>query len=259
MSSETPRPSPTASDGSPSVGRTVPLPEVRPRADRPYVWANCAVSLDGKLAYAQGKRAQLSSPEDLVRVQRLRLSLDAILVGIGTVLADDPSLRVHRELLGEDPAATSDGPRPGPLRIILDSAGRTPPQAKVLDGKQPTVILTSQHCTRRFPRTVETSSFGTRQVLLRPALRWLLRKGVRSVLVEGGSQVLASFLKEGLVDRLTVYQAPCLIGGSTAPSMIAGPETTTAAEVVRLNLLGVERLGEGLLSTWEPPRSDRPA
>lgn len=228
-----------------------------PKTDRPFVWLNCAASVDGRLAYAGGKRATLSSPEDLVRVQRIRLAVDAILVGVGTVLADDPSLRVHRELLGEDPSASHDGARSGPLRVVLDSQGRTPPSAKVLDGRQPTVVLTAERSRRQFPTTVDTSAFGKTRVQLRPALRWLLRRGVRSLLVEGGSEVIASFLREGLVDRWTLYLAPVVIGGRTAPSLVSGGESPGPESVVGLTLRSVERLGEGLLLTLEP--GPRPA
>jgi 2,5-diamino-6-(ribosylamino)-4(3H)-pyrimidinone 5'-phosphate reductase len=227
---------------------------LEPQADRPFVWLNCAASIDGRLAYAGGKRAHLSSPEDLVRVQRIRLSVDAILVGVGTVIADDPSLRVHRELLGEDPAASHDGARSGPLRVVLDSKGRTPATAKVLDGRQPTLIVTSESSKRRFPPSVQTTSFGKTRVPLRPALRWMLRKGTRSVLVEGGAAVIASFLREGLVDRWTLYLAPVAIGGRTAPTIMAGEDRDGAGGAVPLRLVSSERLGAGLLITMEPGR-----
>ncbi len=225
-------------------------PAMEPRPDRPDVWVNCAVSADGRLAYAGGTRARLSSPEDMVRVQQLRLRVDAILVGVGTVLADDPSLRIHRELLGEDPSASHDGPRSGPLRVVLDSHGRTPEKARLLDGKQPTAVLTAERSARRFPSHVSVGAFGRERVALRPALKWLLRKGTGRLLVEGGSEVISSFLREGLVDHMTVYVAPVVIGGRTAPSMVGGPETHDPEEAVPLRLVEVVRLGEGALLTW---------
>jgi 2,5-diamino-6-(ribosylamino)-4(3H)-pyrimidinone 5'-phosphate reductase len=226
-----------------------------PRKDRPFVWVNCATSVDGRLAYAHGARANLSGREDLIRVQRLRLSVDAILVGVGTVVLDDPSLRVHRELLGEDPGPSADGARSGPLRVVLDSQGRTPEKAKVLDGKQPTVIFTSDSSRRRFPDAVTVVPAGRSKVALRTALRWLLRKGVRAVLVEGGSQVIAAFVREGIVDRMTVYVAPVVIGGTTAPTLAGGEDRPGPEGAVPLSLVSVERIGEGVLLTYEPRAS----
>ncbi|EQD29124.1 2,5-diamino-6-hydroxy-4-(5-phosphoribosylamino)pyrimidine 1-reductase, partial [mine drainage metagenome] len=105
---------------------------------RPFVWLNAAMSLDGRLAYAEGRRALLSGPEDLRRVQDLRRSLDAILVGSGTVLADDPSLRVHWERVVEDPPLRG----AQPTRVVLDARGRLPSGARVLDGSLPTLVFT---------------------------------------------------------------------------------------------------------------------
>ncbi|MDE1821434.1 MAG: dihydrofolate reductase family protein [Euryarchaeota archaeon] len=236
------------------------FPPMEPGTDRPYIWVNCATSLDGRLAYAGGKRARLSSPEDLVRVQELRLRVDAILVGVGTILADDPSLRVHRELLGEEPGATHDGPRSGPLRVVLDSQGRTPEGAKVLDGQQPTVLLVSERARRHFPLSVTTEAFGRDRVALRPALRWLRQKrGVRALMVEGGSEVIASFLREGLVDRLTIYFAPRVIGGRMAPPMVSGTETEGPEMEVSLRFVSADPLGEGVLLTWEPRGTTGPS
>lgn len=229
-------------------------PDLSPLGDRPYIWINCASSLDGRLAFAQGKQARLSSIEDLRRVQRLRLRVDAILVGVGTVIADDPSLRVHRELLGEDPSASHDGMRSGPLRIVLDSHGRTPENSQVLDGKQPTVVLTVEGVRRRFPPSVTVGGFGRGRIGLKAAMRWLLKRGTRSILVEGGSEVISSFVREGLVDRWTLYTAPIAIGGRTAPTVMSGPDGEGPEAHVRFRLLSAEKLGDGLLSTYEPVR-----
>ena len=210
---------------------------------RPFVQLNCAISADGRLAYAGGKRALLSGPEDLARVQKLRASSDAILVGVGTVILDDPSLRVHWDLLGAPPG-------PDPLRVVLDSRGRTPESARVLDQRTPTLIATARACGRRFPSGVDVFAAGDGRVDLEALLRELGRRGVRRLLVEGGAEVIASFLREGRVDLLTVYLAPVLIGGKSAPPMMAGPETETADQAVPLELAGVERLGPGLLLSW---------
>ncbi len=212
---------------------------------RPFVQVNCAVSADGRLAYAHGRRARLSGPEDLARVQALRAESDAILVGVGTVLLDDPSLRVHWELLGRPPGRE-------PLRVVLDSTGRVPSDARVLDGRTETLIATATGCERRFPSTVAVFAAGAPRVDLAALLAELGRRGIRRLMVEGGAEVIASFMRDSLVDRLTVYVAPVLIGGSTAPPLLRGGETTGEADAIPLRLVGVERLGTGVLLTWEP-------
>lgn len=213
------------------------------RSRRPRVWVNCAASFDGRLAYAGGARARLSSDDDLVRVQRLRKASDAILVGVGTVIKDDPSLRVHWDLLGE-PAGKD------PTRVIVDGSGRTPEAARVLDGTTPTIVATTGRSTRKFPDHVRVLVCGAQRVEI-PALFERLRElGIGTLLVEGGAEILASVLRSGLFDRLTVYTAPVGIGGPNAPSMLAGPDSTGPGDIVGLVLMGVERLGEGFLATY---------
>lgn len=212
---------------------------------RPRVHVNCAVSADGRLAYAHGARALLSGPDDLARVQELRASSDAILVGASTVVLDDPSLRVHWELLGRPPGRE-------PLRVVLDSHGRIPGTARILTVPPPTLVATAGDATRRFPDGVDVFAAGSGRVDLPELLAELSRRGVGTVLVEGGAEVIASFVRAGLVDRMTVYIAPLLIGGRTAPPLLGGPETEGEAGVVRLTLRSADRLGPGLLVTWGP-------
>jgi 2,5-diamino-6-(ribosylamino)-4(3H)-pyrimidinone 5'-phosphate reductase len=217
---------------------------------RPFVWANCAVSLDGRLAYAGGRRARLSGPEDLKRVQEIRAGSQAILVGIGTIVADDPSLRVHWELLGRAPG-------PSPLRVVLDSRGRLESSARVLDGSQPTLIATAAGVTRRFPAGVEHFAAGEGRVDLDRLLEELARRGVRQLMVEGGGGVLASFLRGSLVDRLTVFVAPVVIGGTTAPSMVGGPDAAGAAKAVSLERQEARPIDGGWLLTYVPAGRNR--
>ncbi len=216
---------------------------------RPAVWVNCAVSLDGRLAFAGGARARLSSEEDLRRVHRLRARSDAILVGVGTVVLDDPSLRVQWDRIGE-PAG------PAPLRVVVDGSGRTPPGARVLDGSAPTLIATTKRSSRTYPDGVGRLVAGSDRVDLAELFVELHRRGVRRLMVEGGSEILASVIRGGLFDRMTVYYAPVVVGGRTAPTMVSGPETRTPEELRALDLESVERLGAGFVATFRPP--DRP-
>ncbi|HEV2519499.1 MAG TPA: dihydrofolate reductase family protein [Thermoplasmata archaeon] len=217
-------------------------------ADRPEILVNCAVSLDGRLACAGGRRALLSGPEDLVRVQRMRASASAIVVGAGTVISDDPSLRVHWDMLGE-------AERAGPVRVVLDSMGRIPDGARVLDGTQPTLIVTAERCRRRFPPTVETVVGGADRVELPQLWTLLSARGMRSVMVEGGGNVIASVLRSGEFDRMTVYVAPVVIGGRTAPSLAIGPECADESGLQPVVFLEARPLGTGVLLTYGPPRA----
>ena len=215
----------------------------RPR--RPAVWVNCAVSLDGRLAFAGGKRAALSGPEDLARVQRLRANSDAILVGVGTVVTDDPSLRVHWELLGLPPG-------PNPTRVVVDASGRTPANARVLDRSAPTLVAISERATRTFPAHVTTVVAGATRVDLVRLLATLDDRGVRTLLVEGGAQIISSVLRGGLFDRFSVYYSPVIVGGTTAPPMVSGPETNGLEDATGLELLSLERVGPGFVATYAP-------
>lgn len=218
---------------------------------RPTVWVNCAASLDGRIAYAGGKRAALSGPEDLERVQRLRADSDAILIGVGTVVKDDPSLRVHWELLGETPRAN-------PTRIIVDASGRTPSEARVLDGSTPTIVATSQRSTRVFPPHVRTIVAGVTRVDLALLFTKLFDLGIRRLMVEGGAEILSSVLRSGLFDRFTIYYAPTVIGGTTAPPVVSGPETLGPDDAVAFELVGMERIGDGVLATYVRPGTRGP-
>lgn len=214
-------------------------------ARRPAVWVNCAASLDGRLALAGGLRARLSSTEDLIRVQNLRAHADAILIGVGTVIKDDPSLRVHWELLGEPPGRN-------PTRVVVDGSGRTPEKARVLDGSAPTIIATSERAQRTFPPTVHTIVAGRTQVEIAELFPLLYGLGIRRLMVEGGAEILSSVLRTRLFDRLTIYYAPVVVGGATAPPIVSGPETRAPEEEVALELVALERMGEGYVATYIP-------
>ncbi len=202
---------------------------------RPRVLLNCASSLDGKLAGAGGRPLLLSSQEDLVRVHRMRAACDAILVGVGTILADDPSLRVKR--------VHASGP--DPIRVVLDSSGRTPPDARVLNGEARTLLMCAPGTHPPPGAEVVHVPRGPRGLDLAAVLQALWDRGVRDVMVEGGGNVLRSFLEAGLVDAWTLYVAPVLVG--EGPSLWPGGPAPAG---FGLQVEGVERLGEGALWTF---------
>lgn len=207
------------------------------------VHVNAATSADGKIALPGRKPLALSGREDLARVHRLRESTDAILVGVGTVLADDPSLLAKAEHLGRASARQ-------PLRVVLDSRGRTPPDARVLDDRARTLVVTAEDAPARDWGSVDVARCGKAQVDLHLALAAIRARGARSVLVEGGATVIGAFLAARLVHEMTVYVAPVVVGGG-APSLVEGG-FAPGAPPLALELVAVERLGEGALLSWRP-------
>lgn len=203
---------------------------------RPRVIINAAMSVDGKIALADGRGVRISDEEDVRRVHRLRSQVDAILVGVGTILKDDPKLTVKREY--------ADGP--DPLRVVLDSDGSTPEDAKVLDGSAPTLIVTAADCERSF-RGVEMLRTGMDEVDLHSLLDSLGSRGIRTLLVEGGSTVIWSFLRASLADEVRVFIGSVVLGGATAPTLAGGEGAATLDQAAKLRLERVERLGGGVL------------
>ncbi|MGQ9582097.1 MAG: 2,5-diamino-6-(ribosylamino)-4(3H)-pyrimidinone 5'-phosphate reductase [Thermoplasmatota archaeon] len=211
---------------------------------RPVVVVNCAMSADGKIALASRKQTRISCGEDIARVQRLRASCDAILVGIGTVLQDDPSLLVKEALVK----------RAGqPLRVVLDSRGRTPPGARVLSPEARTIVAATDSAREVAPASnVELLRLGPGpRVPLSPLLDELGRRGVRRLLVEGGEEVIGSFVAERLFDRLIIYVGSVVLGGH-GPTPAGGEGARELDEAVRLRLIRVRRVGDGVLLEYEP-------
>jgi len=210
---------------------------------RPRVIINAAMSVDGKIALSGGKAVRLSNEEDLRRVHRLRAEVDAILVGVGTVLMDDPKLTLKAEYVkGRNP-----------LRVVLDSDGKIPENAHVLDGTAPTLIVTSEESTRDFPR-VEVLRCGKDEVDLALLLDRLASRGIKTVLVEGGSTVIWSFLRHRLADELKVFISSRVLGGHSAPTLAGGLGATSLEDSIRLRLERTERLGDGILLEYSVVR-----
>ena len=208
--------------------------------ERPHVIVNCAASLDGKIALANRRPVRLSCDADHRRVHTLRAECDAVIVGIGTVLQDDPRLLL-------DPALA---PGASPLRVVLDTTLRTPRSARVLQGDASTLVATGSRPRRQELRGAEVVACGNGAVDLARLLALLHARGVRKVLVEGGETVLWSFLTSGLWDEFTQFVANTLIGGVTSPTVAGGAGAATPAEMHAFTLASAERLGNGVLLTW---------
>lgn len=206
---------------------------------RPFVHVNCAMSADGKIAGADRTQVTISSEEDKARAKNLRRRYDAILVGVGTVVADDPHLTLKD--LDYDT---------NPIRVVLDPHGRTPDEAQVLDERAPTVMVTLEGCDREWD-CEETIRAGTDSIDLGRMLSELYGFGIENVLVEGGGETISSFFRAGLVDRYTVFVGGLVIGGRTAPTPCDG-DGWVADGGIGLRLVSSETLGNGVLLTFEP-------
>lgn len=208
------------------------------------VLVNAAISLDGKLALAGGRPLRLSSEEDIARVHRLRADVEAILVGSGTAIADDPSLLVQ-------PAYAPGAKQPA--RVVLDGRGRLPPSLRLFDGAARTIVYTTKRPPPPWPHAEVRNVASLREGTLdaRAVLADLGALDVRSVLVEGGGHVIRSFLEAGLVDEFTLYVAPVLVGNG-APSLFEGEGASDARFLRRLKLLSAKPLSEGVLLAFDP-------
>ena len=223
------------------------------RTGLPFVTAKFAASLDGRIASTSGDSRWVSGPEALAWVHRQRPSLDAILVGVGTILADDPQLTAR--------PGDWQGPVPQPLRVVLDSRGRTPLEARVLADQEraPTLICTTESAPRSWRNAI--ADLGVEVALLpardeRVAVEPLLEllggeRGVVSLLVEGGGETHGAFFDLGLVDKVHAVIAPILIGGD-AQTAVRGRGALRMADAVRLERISVEHLGRDMLVTGYP-------
>jgi diaminohydroxyphosphoribosylaminopyrimidine deaminase/5-amino-6-(5-phosphoribosylamino)uracil reductase len=204
---------------------------------RPFVSAKFAMSLDGKIATRTGESRWISSEESRAHSHRLRHIHDAILVGVNTVIVDDPELTARIE------GVTTRQP----LRVIVDSQLRLRMSARVVGPN--TLIAATRVGRMGAAEVVQFPAAEDGRVALEPLLDELGRRGVISLLVEGGSTVHASFISQGLVDKVYAYVAPRLIGGREAPGPLGGAGVERLAEAVPLRELDAVRLGADLLIT----------
>jgi 2,5-diamino-6-(ribosylamino)-4(3H)-pyrimidinone 5'-phosphate reductase len=216
------------------------------------VIANVAASADGKLSTREREQVAISGPDDFARVDELRADSDAVLVGVGTVLADDPSLTVDDET--HIAAREARGDPPQPTRVVADSRGRTPLDARVLDDAAPTVVLLSSAANDERVRALRKAGATVIQtdgerVALPTAFDRLEAEGIQQVMVEGGGELLFSLFAAGLVDRLSMYVGACIIGGRDAPTLADGDGFLDG--FVDLSLDAVRRLDDGVVLEWD--------
>ncbi len=211
---------------------------MRPPGQRMRVTLKLATSLDGRIATATGESRWITGEAARLQGHRLRAAHDAILVGVETVLADDPELTAR--LPGR--------PVDQPLRVVLDSRLRTPPTSKIAHGDS--LILTVAEPAPVGTAVVERVEADHGRPSVAASLSALTRRGVSSVLIEGGGQVAASFLRAGLVDRLEWFRAPILLGAEGRPC-VAALALSKLADAPTFRRLAVEPCGDDLWERYE--------
>jgi diaminohydroxyphosphoribosylaminopyrimidine deaminase/5-amino-6-(5-phosphoribosylamino)uracil reductase len=211
----------------------------------PFVVAKAALSLDGKIATRSGESQWITGEEARVFGHRLRHRYDAILVGVNTVLRDNPSLT----------ARLPEGRGKDPVRVVLDSFARTPPEARIIrqESPSPAIIAVTQDAPRGRITALEEAGA---EVVVTPAregrvdFAWLMKelaeREITSVLIEGGGEVHASALAAGIVDKVVFFIAPIIIGGKSAPGPVGGKGAERLAEAVYLQNMNVLRVGQDI-------------
>ena len=219
---------------------------------RPFVTVKAAMTLDGKIATASGESKWITGEKARVHAMKLRQGNDAILVGINTILADDPSLTARRQM------ADGKWEIAKPIRrIVLDSMARTPLNAKVVGDEF--AALTTIVVSKTAPKNRVAKLAKRSNVWVAPSrdakidLRWLLKKlgseNVTSLLVEGGGEVNASFLLGGFAQRVAFFYASKILGGRDSHKAVAGDGVKNLSEVIRLREIEWKRIGPDLLMT----------
>ncbi|HEY8863376.1 MAG TPA: bifunctional diaminohydroxyphosphoribosylaminopyrimidine deaminase/5-amino-6-(5-phosphoribosylamino)uracil reductase RibD [Candidatus Dormibacteraeota bacterium] len=204
---------------------------------RPFVTAKFAMSLDGKIATHTGESQWITGEDARAHAHRLRHMHDAILVGVNTVIADDPELTVR---INSEPLRQ-------PLRVVVDSQLRIRQSARIIGSN--TVIATTRQGRVGAAEVLRLPAADDGRVSLPALLDELGRRGMLSLLVEGGAEVHASFFAEGLVDKVYAYVAPRLIGGKDAPGPLGGGGVEHLTGSTQLHELDFARLGDDLVIT----------
>ncbi|MDD1702366.1 MAG: 2,5-diamino-6-(ribosylamino)-4(3H)-pyrimidinone 5'-phosphate reductase [Methanoregula sp.] len=225
---------------------------------RPYTVINVAMSADGKLSTRERRQVKISGSEDFSRVDRLKAECDAIMVGIGTVLADDPSLTVKNEELKK--RRRESGKDEHPVRVVVDSAARIPLSASVLNkGNGIRVIGVSGRADPARLEDLKTKATvtvcGNEEVDLPLLFEKLGELGIRRIMVEGGGTLIAGLIRAGLVDEIYTFIGNIVIGGKDAPTLADGPGWIREADFTRLELSDAERMDDGILIHWKVKRS----
>lgn len=220
---------------------------------RPYVIVNVAVSADGKLSTRERRQVKISGREDFERVDELKAGCDAIMVGIGTVLADDPSLTIKSPTLINKRVKM--GKSDHPIRIVVDSHARTPPEAKILHkGTGKRIIGVSESASPENKTILANHAdifiAGATQVDLSFFLAQLSNAGIKRLMVEGGGTLIWGMISEGLVDELFMFVGNIIIGGKDAPTLADGKGFINEEDFPVLEMISTTPIEKGVLIHW---------
>ena len=206
-----------------------------------HVTINAAMTVDGKIATAKGD-SKISSDRDLRRVHKLRSSVDAIIVGISTVIADNPMLS----------ARTPKNKLENPVRVIIDSTARIPLNSKLLKSacKIKTIVAVTKRASKYKISKIENAGAiviiaGTGSVDLREVFFFLKRIGIKKILVEGGGELNWSFFSLRMVNQLIVTLAPTIVGGREATTLVEGDGYTKISKAIKMKLIKILKHNSG--------------
>jgi diaminohydroxyphosphoribosylaminopyrimidine deaminase / 5-amino-6-(5-phosphoribosylamino)uracil reductase len=218
---------------------------------RPFLIAKSAITLDGWTGTSTGQSKWITNEKSRQYVQRLRAQADAVLVGVGTILADDPELTVRSKHNREK----------GPLRVIVDTHLRTPLDARVLDRLSPSDTLIAVGSDVARDRLSQHEKTGSNLVVcpvkegridLTALMDILARRSITSILVEGGASVIGSMLRKGLVDKYYIFMAPKILGGGNGIPMAAGIGPESMDGCIGLKNIQIRRFGGDIMLVGYP-------
>jgi 2,5-diamino-6-(ribosylamino)-4(3H)-pyrimidinone 5'-phosphate reductase len=226
---------------------------------RPYVVVNVAMSADGKISTRERRQVKISGRQDFVRVDRLKAGSDAVMVGIGTVLADDPSLTVKSEECRT--RRMNRGVDEHPVRIVVDSTARIPLEASILHkGAGKRIVAVSCRADPRkiaaLQKEVTVIISGENEVDLITLMDKLGEMGIQRVMVEGGGTLIAGLISAGLVNEIYTFIGNMIIGGKDSPTFVDGDGFILESAFCRLTLLETHRIEGGVLLHWKVENAD---
>jgi 2,5-diamino-6-(ribosylamino)-4(3H)-pyrimidinone 5'-phosphate reductase len=216
--------------------------------NRPFVFINVAMTADGKIDTFERRGAAISSPRDKERVDRLRASADAIMVGGKTLIGEDPKLTVKSEALRAERVAR--GLSPNPIKVGIVTEAILEATSNFLNTGPAEIVIFTTHRTSKEQlalleaRQVHVYATEAEQVDLQSALAALKELGIDRLMVEGGGTLNFELMRLGLVDELTAYMAPMIFGGASAPTMAAGLGLERT-EAIPAKLINVEQWDDG--------------
>ncbi|HMB44194.1 MAG TPA: 2,5-diamino-6-(ribosylamino)-4(3H)-pyrimidinone 5'-phosphate reductase [Candidatus Methanoperedens sp.] len=222
------------------------------KSARPFVFINTAMSADGKIATIERRQTRISGSLDFDRMDELRTSSDAIMVGIGTLISDNPSLTVKSKERKEK--RRTRGLSENPPRIVVDSMARTPASSDIfLKGEGKRIIAVSKSApaekVKNLSKFADIICLGEKSVDLEKLLFELKKRGINRLMVEGGATLNWELISNGLVDEIYTFVGNIIIGGKTAPTLVDGEGYT--CDFSSLAIISCERLEDGVLLKWK--------